>query len=126
MVAIDASVALILYFREDGFEAANDAARGGVMSAVNVAEVLSRLARVGAPPAEAIRELLRVDIEIAPFTLEHARIVAELAPLTRAAGLALGDRACLALAMQRGVAAATADRAWSELDLPVEVQLVRG
>lgn len=125
MVAIDASVALILYFRESGFEAANEVARGGIISTVNVAEVLSRLARIGAPPREAMRELLRVDIEVVPFTLDHARTVAELLPLTRRAGLSLGDRACLALAMERGVSAATADRAWVGLDLPVRIDVIR-
>lgn len=125
MVAIDASVALILYFRESGFEAANDLARGSIISTVNVAEVLTRLARVGAPAAEATRALSRVDIDIVPFTLDHARRVAELAPLTRPAGLSLGDRACLALAMERGVPAATADRAWQDLALGVEVVVVR-
>lgn len=125
MVAIDASVALILYFREAGFEAANDAARGGIISTVNVAEVLSRLARIGAPPRGALRELLRVDIEVVPFTLDHARTVGELLPLTRHAGLSLGDRACLALAMERGVPAATADRAWAGLDLPVRIDVIR-
>lgn len=125
MVAIDASVALILYFRETGFETANAIAGGGIISTVNVAEVLSRLAREGAPAAGAMRELQRVDIEIVPFTLEHARTVAELTPLTRRLGLSLGDRACLALAMERGVAVATADRAWAGLELPVRVEVVR-
>ena len=125
MVAIDASVALILYFRESGFEAANDLARGSIISTVNVAEVLTRLTRVGASAAEAMRALARVDIDIVPFTLDHAPRVAELAPLTRSAGLSLGDRACLALAIERGVPAATADRAWTELALGVEVVVVR-
>lgn len=124
MVAIDASVALILYFRESGFEVANELARGSIISTVSVAEVLARLARVGAPPAEAIRALTRVDIDVVPFTLDHARRVAELAPLTRPAGLSLGDRACLALAMERDVPAATADRAWKDLSLGVEVVVV--
>jgi PIN domain nuclease of toxin-antitoxin system len=39
----------------------------------------------------------------------------ELRRRTRDAGLSLGDRACRALAMQRGAAPVTADRAWSSL-----------
>ncbi|MEO8083873.1 MAG: hypothetical protein ABI780_08630 [Ardenticatenales bacterium] len=50
---------------------------------MNVAEVLTRRAHIGAPPAHAMRERQRVDIEIVPFTLDHARVAAELAPLTR-------------------------------------------
>lgn len=125
MVAIDASVALILFFRETGYQAASEIARGSIISTVNVAEVLTRLGRVGAPPAAALQELLRVDIEIVPFTIAHARRVAELAPLTRAAGLSLGDRACLALALERGVPAATADRAWAGVTVGVDVRVIR-
>lgn len=95
------------------------------MSTVNAAEVLSRLARDGDDPSARVRSLLAFGIEIVPFTLDHASRVAELAALTRPAGLSLGDRACLALAMERGVAAATADRAWAELALPVRVETVR-
>jgi len=42
----------------------------------------------------------------------------------RALGLSLGDRACLALAMQRRAEALTADRAWSALRV-VKVRSVR-
>ena len=44
---------------------------------------------------------------------------------TRQAGLSFGDRACLALAAERGVPALTADRRWSELALDIDVRLVR-
>jgi PIN domain nuclease of toxin-antitoxin system len=45
--------------------------------------------------------------------------------MTRAAGLSLGDRACLALARERRIPALTADRAWSHLQLGIEIQTVR-
>jgi PIN domain nuclease of toxin-antitoxin system len=44
---------------------------------------------------------------------------------TRAGGLSLGDRACLALAKQRGAVAMTTDRAWAGLRIGVEVRVVR-
>ncbi|MBL8272876.1 MAG: hypothetical protein JNJ74_03635, partial [Xanthomonadales bacterium] len=39
-----------------------------------------------------------------------------------------GDRACLALALSRGVPAMTADRAWARIgtEVEIEVQLIRG
>jgi len=43
----------------------------------------------------------------------------------RAAGLSLGDRACLCLAEQRSAAALTADRRWATLDLTAEIRLIR-
>jgi PIN domain nuclease of toxin-antitoxin system len=50
------------------------------------------------------------------------------AALGRAAtdlGLGLADRACLALALELGVPAMTADRAWAELDADVAINVVR-
>lgn len=56
---------------------------------------------------------------------DHAESAAELWPRTRAAGLSLADRACLALARHHGVPALTADRAWCDVDAGVEVLIVR-
>jgi ribonuclease VapC len=44
---------------------------------------------------------------------------------TRQAGLSLGDRACLALALPFGRPAVTADRIWPNLGLGAEVVLIR-
>jgi len=44
---------------------------------------------------------------------------------TRAAGLSLGDRACLATAHVLGLRAVTADRRWSGLSLGVKIDLIR-
>ena len=46
-------------------------------------------------------------------------------PAARQDGLSLGDRACLALAMRERSRVLTADRAWSDLDLGVELALIR-
>ena len=44
---------------------------------------------------------------------------------TRKAGLSLADRACLALALDLGATAVTADRAWAKVDVGVEVKVIR-
>lgn len=56
-----------------------------------------------------------------------AHDIGMLVPATRAAGLSLGDRACLALARRLGVPALTAERRWAEVAgvAGVEVRLIR-
>jgi PIN domain nuclease of toxin-antitoxin system len=44
---------------------------------------------------------------------------------TRAVGLSLGDRACLALALRRGAVALTADRAWERAGSGAGVEVIR-
>lgn len=39
--------------------------------------------------------------------------------------LSLGDRACLALARTRGVPAMTSDRTWTQLQIGIEIRLIR-
>jgi PIN domain nuclease of toxin-antitoxin system len=50
---------------------------------------------------------------------------AELWRSTRHLSLSLGDRACLALAGRLDLPALTADRAWVELDVGVDVRAIR-
>ena len=60
-----------------------------------------------------------------PLDAEDAGRLAELRPKTRALGLSLADRACLALALRLGLPVLTTDGAWAELDLPVAVAVIR-
>ncbi len=48
-------------------------------------------------------------------TVKQAQLSAALRTTTRAAGLSLGDRACLALACERGLPAVTAERRWPDV-----------
>ena len=61
------------------------------------------------------------------MTKAQARRSAALRPTTRAAGLSLGDRTCLALAAELGAPALTADRSWTGIAeaAGVAVQAVR-
>ncbi len=128
---LDASALLALLKGEPGAERVAEALeRGAYLSAVNLAEVLSKLADWGEDPAEAQARmaqvgLLRAAVEVLPFTGEDALEVARLRALTRAYGLSFGDRACLALARRLGLPALTAERAWAELDLGIPVEVLR-
>ena len=125
MIVLDASALLAFLFREPGHERVAARVDRSCLSAVNLSEVLGRFARDGKEVGEVSRRIAATAIEIVPFTVEHAEVAASLEPATRALGLSLGDRACLALAATRRLTALTADRAWAELDLGIAIELIR-
>lgn len=130
---LDASAFLAYLQGERGADLVHRAlAHGCTMSAVNWAEVLSKVAELGKPAHELVatlerRQLLGAALRIIPFDGEDAASVADLRPLTLHLGLSLGDRACLALGKRLGSPILTTDRAWSQIDrsLEVEVRLIR-
>lgn len=128
---LDAS-ALLAYLRdESGAEVVADAiAEGAFISTVNLAEVLARGADRGADPAQLAddmrrRGLLDGALISEPFTLADAVEAARSRPDTRVLGLSLGDRACLALGARLGAPVLTADGAWRDLRLRLEIRYVR-
>ncbi len=101
--------------------------QAGVIGAVNLAEVLAKLSDHGLPAPEAARAVAILGLEVAPMTEIQAQRSAGMRPATRAAGLSLGDRACLALAAELDVPALTADRGWAGMAKAagVRVQVIR-
>lgn len=94
---------------------------------VNLAEVLSRLSDWNVPVHELKRHIDGLDLIMVPLDAELAERTAELRQPTRALGLSLGDRACLALAKKLDAIAVTADRPWLKLDpaLDIRVECIR-
>jgi len=121
----DASAILALLKREvfDGF--APERLFRTTISAVNLSEVLERLYSGGVDEASADVAVEELNLRVVDFDPSQARLAAQLRRSTRALGLSLGDRACLALAQTLGCAAVTADRAWAALDIGVDVVLIR-
>jgi PIN domain nuclease of toxin-antitoxin system len=131
-VVLDASALLALLNSEPGADLVAAALSGATISAVNLSEVVAKLAEAEMAE-EAIREAVQgLPMEVVSFDREQAyeagllRPSAEgLRPLTRGAGLSLGDRACLALARRLALPALTADRRWEGLGVGVAVQVIR-
>lgn len=127
LVVLDASAVLALLFEEPGAEMVRAHLRTGVLGAANLAEVLAKLSDHGLPGVEAVRAVAILGLEVAPMTEAQAGHSAALRPVTRAAGLSLGDRACLALAAELNAPALTADRGWNAVAeaVGVSVQIIR-
>ena len=124
-VVFDSSALLAISFDEAGAERAARGLKDGMMSAVNVAEVISRYVDQGASEEEARASLQAFGLEIRPFDETQAMAAGLMRTATQKLGLSLGDRACLALAVQEGATVFTADRTWAALDLEVDVELIR-
>jgi PIN domain nuclease of toxin-antitoxin system len=125
-VVLDASAVIALLKGERGAEVVRAALPEAIVSAVNYAEVGSYLASVGLGRAEILAVLGGTRLAVVPFDEAQALEVVRLRPLTRSLGLSLGDRACLALAGLRRLTALTADEGWADLDLGIDVRVIRG
>jgi ribonuclease VapC len=122
---LDASALIALLWEEPGAAAVEPLLGRAVICAVNWAEVLQRYEAHAVPGDRRRQDIEALGIRIEPFTSDAAHAAAKLWAPTRAAGLSLADRACLALAARLGVPAHTADRAWREVDAGTEIILIR-
>ncbi len=122
-VVLDASALIALMDAEPGGEAVAAVLPGALISAVNLAEMISKFAERGMPAQEAHADALALGIEVVPLESELARDVGALRPLTRSAGLSLGDCCCLALAQRRRATALTTDGRWTAVAAGVGVAI---
>ena len=120
---LDASAVLALLRGELGAERVSGLTSTAIISAVNAAEVVTKLIRRGVEAEEAKAAVRLAGCPIVPVNADLALRAATLAATSK--GLSLGDRICLALAEREGVPVLTADRAWAELGLAIEVELIR-
>lgn len=103
---------------------------GAAISVANWAEVLSKLAERGEDPEVAAAEMKGAElvgqvITVEPITEDDCIAIARLRRATKAQGLSLADRACLALAERLGVPALTADGEWAKAKVKANVQSIR-
>jgi ribonuclease VapC len=130
-VVLDASALLAYLQGEPGSDlVATALMQGTALSAVNWAEVLSKLLERGQQPQTVTAQLrdlglLGQAIQIYSVDEALALTIAELLPDTRSMGLSLGDRACLALALKLKLPALTADKAWGNVNVGVSVRMIR-
>jgi ribonuclease VapC len=123
-VVLDASALLTVLFREPGQDhvlACPDA----LICAVNYAEVAGKLVDYGAFETDMAEVLRRTNCQVEALDERRAVAAAQLRRIPAARALSLGDRCCLALALQSGLPVLTADRAWADLEIGVEVRLIR-
>ena len=122
---LDSSALLAFAYGEPGAEKVSAVLPEAAMSSVNAAEVASKLMERSIPSNDFDAVWTLVAGLARDFTVAHALRCGELRKATKAAGLSLGDRACLALAFDLEWPVFTADRAWKDLDIGIEIEVIR-
>ncbi|MDQ6423126.1 type II toxin-antitoxin system VapC family toxin [Paenibacillus sp. LHD-117] len=126
-VVFDASAVLALLFRESGSEIVERYVESceAMISAVNLSEVQAKQQELQIPMEQTMKYLLLLGFEVVPFTAESAVKAAAMRNETKQLGLSFGDRACLSLGQQLECPVITADRAWTTINLGIEIIAIR-
>jgi ribonuclease VapC len=126
-VVLDASALLALLLGEPGGEKVKTALDGALLCAVNLAEIVSHYAKLGAARQDIEGMMRPLPIRVVPVDATLSYEAGMLRPLTLPGGLSLGDRFCLALARREGIPALTAERRWPAIAATahVTVELIR-
>lgn len=122
---LDSSAVLAKLHGAPGAEVVDAALASACISAVNYAEVITKLIDEGLPFSQAEDIFERLSCPVVEADKLRGALAGAMHDATRRTGVSLGDRFCLQLARELKVPVLTTDRAWSGLDLGVEVRLIR-
>jgi ribonuclease VapC len=124
-VVLDASAVLAILNQEPGADVVQERLSEALMSFVNTVEVGTKLVDGGMTATAAKEAIELLEIVMVDLNQDLAEAAVELREVTRAVGLSLADRACLALALREGAVALTADRVWANVDVGCQIELIR-
>lgn len=124
-VVLDSSAILAVLQDEPGRDLVTTHLPGALLSTVNLAEAITKLCQKGMSSIDAELAISELHVTLIPFSASHARSVGELRSVTKSAGLSLGDRACIALGIERQAEVLTTDRAWATISVPTTLTVIR-
>jgi ribonuclease VapC len=125
VIVLDSSAVLAVALREPGAAAVHAELSDAVLSTANLAEVLTVAERNGFDSDEIFRLIADLGVPLVPVGTQHARIAAKLWSAGRGLNLSLGDRICLALALEQNATVLTSDREMTRLQAGISVRLFR-
>lgn len=117
-VVFDASAALAVIRAEAGSSQIREFCGDGLISTVNLQEVIKTLLWNGISIEMATLYMNDLFLEARPHQVQDAYQAAKLVSFTSSIGSGIGDRSCMALAITESLPALTTDRAWSRLTIP--------
>jgi len=124
-IVLDASALLCLLNDEPGADRVAEVLTRSLIGAANLAEVVSKLRERGLSLIEVREALGGLHLDVRPLSTVQAMMIGDLRPATRPLGLSLGDRACLALAIELGAEIYTTDVALTKADVAITATNVR-
>lgn len=126
-IVLDTSAVLAYLFDETGADKVAPILDSGaaVISSANYAETVSKLFDLKMPSAAIQETMDSLEMECIALSEEQAFISGELRLISKAFGLSLGDRACLALGIEAKHPVYTADKAWAKVSTNCDVVLIR-
>jgi PIN domain nuclease of toxin-antitoxin system len=125
-VILDSSAILAVLRCEPGAEQVEEVMADALVSVVNESEVISKLIWRGETAARAEEIAAELPYRRVDLDGQQARRAGVLWGVTRAQGLSLGDRCCLALAEREHLPVMTADTMWRDISIGVEIRLITG
>jgi len=123
-IILDASALIAMLNEEPGGTKVAQNIASARMNTVNYAEVVSHYIRLGMPEREVDAMLDPLPMTVVPADKALAQLAGRLRATTADAGLSLGVRFCLALAVHDGLPAWTADKAWRTVAEAVKAEVV--
>lgn len=122
---VDASALLAAIHEEKGGDSVKKIIDVCIISAINWSVVLQKLERAAIDSSQVETALKALGLEVTDFTDEDAHIAASLWGDSKALGLSLADRACVATAIRLNANVITADKIWRQLEIGIEIKLIR-
>jgi ribonuclease VapC len=117
-VVFDSYAILALLRDEPGAEVVAGDIGDGLISAVNLQEVIKALLRRNVSADAALAMLDALHLGVCAHGRDDAIAAAKLYPATKEFGSGLGDRSCMALGIAEGLPVLTADKEWSKIEVP--------
>jgi ribonuclease VapC len=125
MIVVDASALIALLLGEPGADVVAACMPEAAMSAVNLSEVFTRMARERISPRLLWPKLEAVGLQVIDFDQSQAIVVSDIRDDARSQGMGLADCCCIALALHRAWPVLTADRAWTKFGFEIDVRTIR-
>jgi len=122
----DASAAIALFAKEKGREVIKKHLKNAIISSVNVSEIYKYCIDRQRLTTSECENLMKISaIKIIDFDAKQALIAADIYPKTKKLGLSLGDRACIALAIDKDCPILTCDKIWAKVNLDIKFIMAR-